>query len=486
MKLITTSLKRFIPLFLALVSSAFAASAPTRPAAPPPLRLLILTGRNNHNWRRTTPPLVRMYRNSARFRVDLTEDPTVCTAEFLDQYDVIVSNWSAWPNVNDRPWGPAVEKAFLDFIANGKGFVLFHAASATFHNWPEYQRIVGATWKRGTTGHGRIHTFKVTVFDPNHPVTAAVPDFWIRDELWHRVGTQPNIRVLCKAFSSKQTGGSGRNEPVVICTTFGKGRCFYNILGHDEKTIRNTAWQALMLRGTEWAATGKVTIPLPRDWPDTADKATRQYLTPKSPGPEPPASKQPPSKGLSSLAPPHDAARSILRLLKTRKSHKNKTPGPTFCSLNLPTPPAATDSKPLPPAAGTGHSRPQPHIRPRNKPTPLHRQLQLPVDLSRWDRNTTFGQAIDDLKNSIDPPLPLIVLWRDLYDYAGIDPQTPIRMDGISDLPLNTALNLLLMAVASHPDQIGYSLDGDVITVATKKSLTKNRQIRIYDITDLL
>jgi len=59
-------------------------------------------------------------------------------------------------------------------------------------------------------------------------------------------------------------------------------------------------------------------------------------------------------------------------------------------------------------------------------------------------------------------------------------------MDGISDLPLNTALNLLLMAVASHPEQLGYSLDGDVITVATKKSLTKNRQIRIYDITDLL
>jgi type 1 glutamine amidotransferase len=44
---------------------------------------------------------------------------------------------------------------------------------------------------------------------------------------------------------------------------FGKGRCFHLILGHDARTIQNAGWQALMLRGTEWAATGKVTIPIP-------------------------------------------------------------------------------------------------------------------------------------------------------------------------------------------------------------------------------
>jgi len=230
-----------------------------------PLRVLILSGRNNHDWRKTTPVLEQIYNSSIRFVADVTEDPTTCTAGVLAKYDVVVSNWCAWPDVNGRQWGPEVEKAFVDFVRSGKGFALFHAASATFHNWPEYQQMVGATWKLGMTGHGPMHTFKVTVKDKSHPVTAGMPDFDLRDELWHRMGTQPNIHVLCEAFSAKDKGGSGLLEPVAICTQFGKGRCFYNELGHDATVMQNDMWKALMLRGTEWAATGKVTIPVPSD-----------------------------------------------------------------------------------------------------------------------------------------------------------------------------------------------------------------------------
>ncbi|MBL7190042.1 MAG: PmoA family protein, partial [Phycisphaerae bacterium] len=230
-----------------------------------PLRVLILSGRNNHDWRKTTPVLQEMYNESRRFVVDVTKDPTTCTADVLAKYDVVVSNWCAWPEVNGRQWGPEVEKAFVDFVRSGKGFALFHAASATFHNWPEYQQMVGATWKLGTTGHGPMHTFKVTVKDKTHPITAGMPDFDLRDELWHRMGVQPNIHVLCEAFSSKEKGGSGLLEPVAICTQFGKGRCFYNELGHDATVMQNDMWKALMLRGTEWAATGKVTIPVPSE-----------------------------------------------------------------------------------------------------------------------------------------------------------------------------------------------------------------------------
>ncbi|MHC4742714.1 MAG: ThuA domain-containing protein, partial [Planctomycetota bacterium] len=227
-----------------------------------PLSVLILSGRNNHDWRKTTPVLLEIYNSSPRFVAEVTEDPTTLSAEMLAKYDCIVSNWCAWPDVNGRQWGATAEEAFLDFVRSGKGFALFHAASATLHNWPEYQQMVGATWKLGTTGHGPMHTFRVTVKDKTHPVTAGMPDFEIRDELWHRMGTQPNIHVLCEAFSAKDKGGSGLNEPVAICTQFGKGRCFYNELGHDASVLQNDMWQTLMLRGTEWAATGKVTIPV--------------------------------------------------------------------------------------------------------------------------------------------------------------------------------------------------------------------------------
>src|SRR3990172_7375594 len=77
---------------------------------------------------------------------------------------------------------------------------------------------------------------------------------------------------------------------------------------------------------------------------------------------------------------------------------------------------------------------------PRKTFASLEKQLETPVDFSHWTRDTIFGQAIDDVKNSVDPPLRLIVLWRDLYENAAIDQETAIGMDGISGVPLGVAL----------------------------------------------
>lgn len=243
-----------------------------------PLRVLILSGSNNHNWQETTPELKKIYESSGRFLADVTNDPSSCTAETFAKYDVLVSNWNAFPQVTGHQWGDDTEKAFVDFVRKGKGFALFHAASATFQDWPEYQQLVGATWEEGVTGHGPQHTFKVSISDRNHPVTKRMKDFFIKDELWHKTRQQPNIHVLCKAFSAQEMRGSGQYEPMVLTTKFGKGRCFYNILGHNVQAMRNIGWQALMLRGTEWAATGKVTIPIPGNWPDSKKKATNMII----------------------------------------------------------------------------------------------------------------------------------------------------------------------------------------------------------------
>jgi len=115
----------------------------------------------------------------------------------------------------------------------------------------------------------------------------------------------------------------------------------------------------------------------------------------------------------------------------------------------------------------------------------LDSQLQRGADFSHWTRETTFGQAIEDIKNSVDPPLRLIVLWRDLYENAEIDQQTEIRMDGISGVPLGVALKSVLMAVTGNPGQLGYVVDGGVITIATKDSLREKWQTHVYNIRDL-
>jgi type 1 glutamine amidotransferase len=231
-------------------------------AAPAKLAVLILSGQNNHDWKTTTPLLKRILESSGRFTVEVTEHPEQLTAASLARCDALVSNWNAWGDAAVKEWPEAARKAVLDFVRGGRGFVVVHAGSSSFYDWPEYQRMVGASWNLGSTGHGAPHSFYVQVADPGHPVTHGMRIFVTRDELWHRTGIQPGVQPLAVAFSEKETGGSGQEEPVVLAHEFGKGRCFNLVLGHDGQAMASAGFQALLRRGTEWAASGKVTIPV--------------------------------------------------------------------------------------------------------------------------------------------------------------------------------------------------------------------------------
>ena len=72
------------------------------------------------------------------------------------------------------------------------------------------------------------------------------------------MATQPEKKVLATAFSAKDRGGSGQDEPVAMTTEFGRGRCFNLVLGHNVAAMENAGFQTLLVRGVEWAATGKV------------------------------------------------------------------------------------------------------------------------------------------------------------------------------------------------------------------------------------
>ena len=128
---------------LAFVSSVFVLSfvRAAEDQGAPKLRVLIFSGLNNHDWRSTTPAIEKMFRDCSRFgTVDVTDTPADLDAGRLAAYDVIVSNWTPYPDTR-RTWRPELEAAFLDFVRSGGGFVVIHAAACTFQVWPEFQDL---------------------------------------------------------------------------------------------------------------------------------------------------------------------------------------------------------------------------------------------------------------------------------------------------------------------------------------------------------
>ncbi len=134
------------------------------------IRVLLFSGRNNHDWRKTTPVLYDILTKSGKFTVFITERPDTLSGSDFSKSDVVISNWNSWPENNLR-WPEQTENALLEFIQNGGGFVTFHSASSVFYNWPGFRKISTAAWILDSTYHGEVSEIQVSINQPNHPVT---------------------------------------------------------------------------------------------------------------------------------------------------------------------------------------------------------------------------------------------------------------------------------------------------------------------------
>jgi hypothetical protein len=115
-----------------------------------------------------------------------------------------------------------------------------------------------------------------------------------------------------------------------------------------------------------------------------------------------------------------------------------------------------------------------------------YKELDKPVYVFEFRPEMPFAEAIDRIKYCVEPPLPIVVLWKDLYDNADIDRTTPINMDEISGVSPGRALKLLLASVSGGYDRLGYIVEDGVIMIATEETLPERWETSVYDISDLL
>ncbi len=299
-------MRHFYPLRLLVCSLAFLFTA-CMASEPEAIRTLLITGQNNHNWQVSHQVIKQMMESTGRFAVDFAvspgqgEDMSSFVLDFTP-YDLVVLDYNgdAWPETTNR--------RFLDFVQQGGGVVVYHAADNAFAGWRAYNEICAlggwegrneqsgpyVYWKDGALvkdpapgpggSHGKQHPYVLNGREMEHPITKGLPVQWMhgQDELYDRMRGPGDIATLLyTAYSAPETGGSGREEPLLFTVAWGKGRIFHTMLGHAGPTIDNCpamqclGFQVTFLRGAEWAATGKVTLPIPADMPTATQSVAR-------------------------------------------------------------------------------------------------------------------------------------------------------------------------------------------------------------------
>jgi len=290
--------KMMLFVFILGLFSGFSFSSPPETPAAPTMKALIVTGQNNHDWKTSTPILKQILEETGLFDTDVATSPP--SGGNMDDFNLDFASYKLVVlNYSGDNWSAATQKAFVDYVRSGGGVVVYHSADNSFTQWKEYNEITGlggwgnrnenagpyVYWKDGkiirdtSPGiggyHGYQHDFLVIHRDTSHPITQGLPPRWMhaRDELYSLMrGPGKNMHVLATAYSSPLQNGPGREEPILFTVSYGKGRIFHTVLGHAGGEIPPPAMECVgfivtFQRGTEWAATGKVTQKIPGDFP---------------------------------------------------------------------------------------------------------------------------------------------------------------------------------------------------------------------------
>lgn len=269
------------------------------------VKVLIVTGQSEHNWKASSPVLKEIldatgiFTSSIIISPDKGGDMSSFNPDF-SKYKLVVLDYSG------DPWSEKTNKKFVDYVNNGGGVVVYHGACMSFPLWKEYNEIIGLGGWNGRSekngpyvyysrnelvtdtsagpagSHGQRYEFEVRTRISDHPITKGLPLRWIHgsDELYQQLrGPAKNMQVLATAFSNPRSGGTGRDEPMLMVINYGKGRIFHTAMGHADEgggpAMECTGFIVTLQRGAEWAATGKVTQDIPYDFPTAAGVVLR-------------------------------------------------------------------------------------------------------------------------------------------------------------------------------------------------------------------
>lgn len=165
--------------------------------------------------------------------------------ENLNQYDALM----VYANIDviDK----AAEKALLDFVASGKGFLPIHCASYCFRNSRDYVKLVGGQFWRHT-----MDSIQTQTVQKNHPIMKGLEPFNVFDETYLHSHLQPDNNVLAvREIKADQRNDkpNEKTEPYTWTRTHGKGKVFYTAYGHDDRTWSNAGFQQLIYNAIVWS-----------------------------------------------------------------------------------------------------------------------------------------------------------------------------------------------------------------------------------------
>jgi hypothetical protein len=188
---------------------------------------------------------------SGAFQVTVTEDVGAFTRDNLKNYSAVM-----FYTTGELPFTEEEKMALVDFLQSGHGFVGVHSATDTWYEWGVYNKIIGGYFN-DHPWHQRV---TIEVVDPQNKLVSSVGQpFQITDEIYQIADFQADtshvlLRLDPTSVDLKKDGVRRRyyGWPIAWTRMFGKGRVYYNSLGHEEAVWKDPRYQDMLLKAIKW------------------------------------------------------------------------------------------------------------------------------------------------------------------------------------------------------------------------------------------
>ncbi|MCL5271593.1 MAG: ThuA domain-containing protein [bacterium] len=228
-----------------------------------PVKAVIVSGLN-------TPPIgsgaihpetkegvMRALREDPLFEVEMVTDPEFLASPKLFEYDLVLPDECYWSKAG---LSEAAKAGLVRFVSEGGGLAIIHFADGAFtaspkplpaeNDWPQYREMCRRVWIEGKSRHDAYGPFHVDITPLKHPITDGMKGFDTVDELYFdQQGPQPIVPL-----ATARAKGSGKDEPLAFAYSYGKGRVFQDLLGHNAQSFDSPGVRELVRRGCAWAA----------------------------------------------------------------------------------------------------------------------------------------------------------------------------------------------------------------------------------------
>src|SRR5262245_7170760 len=239
---------RLLPAAFAIIAACNPSTPSTDPSPAQPIRVLMLTATTGYRHESIPAARSTIAEIAARqgFVVRATETLSDISASSLSSTNVLMFVLTT----GELAFDGAQRNAIVNFVEGGGGFIGIHSAADTLYEWPDYGRIVGAYFK----DHPWTRPGTVTVDDPAHAVTAGLGASFSLVEEFYTFRTNPrgasHILLSLDAASVSAQG----DYPLSWTQEIGRGRSYYNALGHFDTTWSDARFQNQIAAAIRWAA----------------------------------------------------------------------------------------------------------------------------------------------------------------------------------------------------------------------------------------